>query len=137
MARKVNASDYGSAAPRLEQDDLEQDAAILTISEFDEAVLEEDNGDKRRAPYLTFEETEDKRLWLNKGAMETLIEQLGDDADKWIGQQIPVEKHTAIYNKKEFPKVRVMLSEEWTQAFKDAGVKRKGAPAVSGGSKKR
>ncbi len=137
MGRKIDPSNYGSTGPRLEQSDLEADAAILVIAEFDEAEVEDDDAEdgKRLAPYLTFEETGDKRLWLNKGQVTSLVEQLGDDADKWVGQQCPVEKHTAIFSKKEYPKVRVMQSEDWAQAFKDAGVKRKTAPAA--GAKKK
>jgi hypothetical protein len=62
--------------------------------------------------------------------IETLIEQLGDDADKWPGQKIPVEKHVAKFGNDKFPKVRVMPSEEWDAGFKAAGVRRK--PATSG-----
>lgn len=138
MARKVDASKFGSAAPKLEPTDLEEDAAILTIAEYDEAEVDDDEaeGGKRTAAYITFEETGDKRIWLNKGMVEALIEQLGDDADKWIGAQCPVEKHDAKFKGKTFPKVRVMLSEDWPQAFKDAGVKRRNAPAASGGKKR-
>jgi hypothetical protein len=136
MGRKVDPSRYGSSAPKLTQEDLEEDAAILTVAEFDEAELEDDEG-KRVAAFVTFEETGERRLWLNKGMLETLVEQLGDDADKWIGQKVPVEKHTAMYNKREYPKVRVMQSEEWEQAFKDAGVKRAGQASARPSATKR
>lgn len=138
MSRKVDASKFGSAAPKLMPEDLEEDAAILTIAEYDEADVDDDEaeGGKRTAAYITFEETGDKRIWLNKGMVETLIEQLGDDADKWIGQKVPVEKHEAKFKGRTYPKVRVMLSEEWDQAFKDAGVKRRPAEKASSGKRR-
>lgn len=137
MGRKVDASKFGSAAPKLTPEDLEEDAAILTLAEYDEAEVddEEAEGGKRTAAYVTFEETGDKRIWLNKGMVETLIEQLGDDADKWIGQKIPVEKHDAKFRGKTFPKVRIIPSDEWDAAFKEAGVKRR--PVAPTGGKKR
>ena len=130
MARKVDTSKFGSSAPKLTPDDLVEDVAILTVEQYDEAEGDdEDNpGQKRVAANLTFKETGDKVLWLNKGMAETLVEQLGDDADKWNGQKVPVEKHIAQYRGKKFPKVRVCLSEEWGNLFKSAGVRRAPRP---------
>jgi hypothetical protein len=128
---KVDPSRFGSAAPKLSPDDIE-DAAILTITAFDEVSVddEEVEGGKRVSANLTFEETGDKVLWLNKGMVETLVEQLGDDSDDWIGSKVPVEAYTATFKGKKFPKVRVMPSEEWTKAFKEAGVRRVAAPVT-------
>ena len=132
---KVDPSRYGSAAPKLTPDDIE-DAAILTVTAFDEVSVEDEEveGGKRTSGNLTFEETGDKVLWLNKGMVETLVEQLGDDSDDWIGQKVPVEAYTATFKGKKFPKVRVMPSEEWSKAFKEAGVRRV-AGSVSGRKK--
>lgn len=126
MANKVSAADYGSSAPKIEPDDLEDDAAILTVTTFETVMVDDEDAKdgKRKSATLKFEETGDKVLWLNKGMMETLIEQLGDDAEKWEGQKVPVEKHIATFGNKKFPKVRVMPSEEWDAAFKAAGVRR-------------
>jgi hypothetical protein len=130
MARKVDTSKFGSSAPKLTPDDLEEDVAILTIDKYDEAEVDDEESDtgKRLSANLTFKETGDKVLWLNKGMAETLVDQLGDDADKWEGQKIPVEKHTAMFKGKKFPKVRVMLAEEWDKTFKAAGVRRSPRP---------
>jgi hypothetical protein len=133
MARKVDPSQFGSSAPKLTQEDLEEDAAILTIEKYEEVKVDDDNAEdgKRQSATLTFRETGDKVLWLNKGQVETLVEQLGDDADAWTGQKIPVEKHTATFGSKKYPKVRVMPTEEWDKAFKEAGVRRS-RPAAAG-----
>lgn len=137
MGRKVDAEGFGSSAPKITPDDLEEDAAILTVTKYDEVMVDDKNakGGKRKSATLMFEETADKVLWLNKGMIETLIEQLGGDADDWIGQKIPVEKHIAKFGNDKFPKVRVMPSEEWDKAFKEAGVRRR-SPATSGGKKR-
>jgi hypothetical protein len=126
MARKVDVNKFGSTAPKLQPEDLEEDAAFLTVASYDEIEVEdeEQEGGVRNSATLRFEETGDKVVWLNKGMIETLVEQLGEDADKWIGQKIPVERHVAKFGNKKFPKVRVMPSEEWDKAFKDAGVRR-------------
>jgi len=136
MSNKVDASKFGSAAPKIMPDDLEEDAAILTITKYESVMVDDKNvtegptPGKRQSATLKFEETGDKVLWLNKGMVETLIEQLGDDADKWVGQKIPVEKHIAKFGNDTFPKVRVVPSEEWDATFKAAGVRR---PKVTGG----
>jgi len=134
MARKVDASKFGSSAPKLMPEDLEEDAAILTISKYEEVMVDDDEaeGGKRQSATLKFEETGDKVIWLNKGMVEALVEQLGDDADKWPGQKIPVERHVATFGNKKFPKVRVMMAEEWDKTFKEAGVRR---PKLAGAKK--
>ena len=130
MARKVDVSKFGSSAPKITQDDLEEDAAILTLAAYEEVSVDDDavEGGKRQSATLRFEETGDKVLWLNKGMVETLVEQLGQDADEWVGQKVPVEKYVAKFNNTKYPKVRVMPSEEWDKAFKEAGVRRSRRP---------
>jgi hypothetical protein len=124
---KVSAEDYGSSTPKITPDDLEGDFTILTVTGFETVDVDDDGveGGKRKSATLTFEETENKVLWLNKGMIEALCTQLGTESDNWTGKQVPVEKYTARYGNKSYPKVRVMPSEEWDKAFKDAGVKRK------------
>jgi len=123
---KVDPTRMGSSVPKITPDDIE-DAAILTIAAYDEAEVDDDEaeGGKRLSANLMFEEIEEKVLWLNKGMVETLVEQLGDESDDWIGQKVPVESYTAKFKGKKFPKVRVMPSEEWDKAFKEAGVRRR------------
>ncbi len=126
MARKVDSSKYGSSAPKLMPDDLEEDVAFLTIAKFEEVMVDDDEaeGGKRQSATLKFKETGDKVVWLNKGMVETLVEQLGDDADQWVGQKIPLERHVASFGSKKYPKVRVVPSEEWDKLFKAAGIRR-------------
>lgn len=133
-SRKVDVSRFGSSAPKLEPDDLEEDFAFLTISEYDEVDVEDEEAKDgvRHSATLRFEETGEKVVWLNKGMAETLVEQLGDDPDKWTGQKIPVERHVAKFGSKKFPKVRVCESSEWDKLFKEAGIRRS---RVSGGKK--
>lgn len=112
---RINADDFGSSTPKITPDDLEQDVAILTVAAFETVDVEDDNaeGGKRKTATLTFEETEDRVLWLNKGMVEALVERLGDDPDKWVGKRVPVEKYNARFRGKTYPKVRVMMAEEW------------------------
>ncbi len=139
MGRKVDTSKFGSSAPKLEPDDLEEDAAILTLDKYEEVLVDDDTvkgGDhpgKRQSATIRFRETGEKVLWLNKGMAETLVEQLGDDADAWAGQKVPVERHVASFGNKKYPKVRVMPSEQWDAAFKEAGVRR--SKATAGGKR--
>lgn len=129
----INPDDFGTSTPKLEPGDLEGDAAMLTIATFEMVEVDDDEaeGGKRNAATLTFEETDDKVLWLNKGMVETLCEQLGNDEEKWAGAIIPVEKYVARFRGKKYPKVRVVPSEEWAKAFKEAGRKYTGPKAAS------
>lgn len=136
---KIDSSRFGSAAPKLTPDDIE-DAAILTIANFEEMDVPDDKSNDpqavRHSANLSFEETGEKVLWLNKGQIETLIEQLGDDTDKWIGMKIPVKATVATFRNQKFPKVVVMASEEWDAAFKEAGVRRTPVKPVAGAKKR-
>lgn len=147
MAPKINLDDYGTSTPKITPEDLEGDFAILVVSGFESVDVDDDEaeGGKRKSATLTFEETEDKVLWLNKGMLESLCTQLGTDPDDWNGKQVPVEKYTAKFRGKSYPKVRVMPAEEWDKAFKEAGIKRKhpaaypvkSAPAPKAGAVKK
>lgn len=129
---KVNAGDFGSSVPKVEPDDLEGDYAMLTIAGFSQGEVEDTEKAEgvRNVATLTFEETGDKVVYLNKGQVETLIEQFGDNTDNWTGKVCPVEKHIAEYRGRQYPKVRVAPSEEWAKLFKDAGVSFKGKRAA-------
>lgn len=131
---KVDTSKFGSSAPKLMPEDLEEDVAFLTIESYEEVMVDDDEAEdgKRHSATLKFKETGDKVVWLNKGMAETLVEQLGDDSDDWKGQRIPVERHVATFGNKKFPKVRVVPGEEWEKLFKEAGIRRKPKAAASG-----
>lgn len=124
---RIDPNAFGSSTPKLVPDDLEGDYAILTVAEFQEVEVDDEDSEtgKRLSATLRFEETDDKVIWLNRGQIESLIAQLGEDTDDWAGKQCPVEKHVAKFGRKEYPKVRVMPAEEWQRAFNGAGTKRK------------
>jgi hypothetical protein len=129
---KVTPGRFGGSLPRLTPEDLEGDAAILTIAAYEEVEVpdNEDPSGRRFSATLSFEETGDKVLWLNKSMVEALVSRLGDESDDWIGQQVPVEKTTVIYKGQEYHKVRVMPAAEWDEAFREAGVRVKGKPTA-------
>lgn len=121
---KVNPDALGGGGPKVTQDDLENDIAVLTVTEYEELTVKdaEADGGKRISAVLRFEETGDKALWLNAQMVRDLIAWYGDDSDDWIGKAVPVEKYTAKFGSKEFPKVRVMLADEWTAVFDEVGI---------------
>lgn len=126
---KRDASDYGTSRPKITQEDFDGDFIVLTSAEVEEITVDDDEQEsgKRKSLVMTFEETGDKVIWLNVGQVTALIERFGDDDEAWKGQKIPVEKHTATFRGKKFDKVRIMASEEWDQAFEEAGINVKGA----------
>ena len=124
---KVDPGKYGTSRPKITQEDLaDGDFILLTIANFDEATIKDEEGTRVTA-YLEFSETGDKVLWLNKTQLTYLIEGLGsDNSDDWKGKQISVEKITAKYNNRSFPKVAVAAPERWDEYFDAAGVGGKG-----------
>lgn len=119
---KIDSNEYGSAAPKLTPEDIDE-AAIATITAVNRIETDDKSTKtgKRKAINLEFQETGDKVLWLNKGMIDTLIEKLGDDTDDWVGKQVPIESFTAVFKGQKFPKVGIMAAEEWDNAFEEAG----------------
>jgi hypothetical protein len=122
---KVREERYGSKRPKLERDDLDGDVGVLTIAGFDEAKFEDDDG-SRVTPFIWFEEMGDKVLFLNKTQVGYIIERLGDESDDWMGQRVPIEKHTATFNGKRHEKLWVSPPEKWDEYL---GLKRGRGPA--------
>lgn len=132
---KRNASDYGSSRPKLTQEDFDGDFIVLTIASVEEVTVDDEDKEegKRKSLVLTFDETGDKSLWLNVSQINALIERFGEDDDDWKGERVPVEKHTAEYMGKKYPKVRIMAAEEWDEALGTRKAKKK-AGAAKGAS---
>ena len=112
---KVNKSQFTSKHPKLEQDDLEKDAAVLTIESADVITVEDDEQEsgERTSIVLSFKETEDKVMWPNPSEIGVLIDKLGDDTDKWVGKQVPVEKVTRKFKGRSYPKIGIVEADEW------------------------
>lgn len=121
---KVNPEEHGSSRPKVTWDDLEEDAAILTIKKAEMVEVDDDDqpSGKRRSLTLQFEETGDKVIWTNKTQVEALVAALGDESDDWLGQPVPVEKITTQYRNQSFKKVAVCPVEAWADLFESAGL---------------
>lgn len=126
--RKINPDDFGKSAPKITQDDLEGDVAILTIAAYEEIELDDPETDsgKRKSATLRFTETGDKVLWLNKNQIESLVERLGDNPDAWSGQRCPVEKVRTQFRGKSYDKVAVVHADEWDEYLKPRTKKPRG-----------
>jgi hypothetical protein len=126
--RKVNLDEFGKSAPKITQDDLEGDVAILTIVAYEEIELDDPETEtgKRKSATLRFEETGDKVLWLNKGQLESLVARLGDNPDAWSGKRCPVEKVRTAFRGKSFDKVSVVHADEWNDYLKPSAGKKRG-----------
>lgn len=99
---RINKGDFSNRRPKLEQEHLTDDVAILTIAEADVLTVEE-----RQAIVLSFEETGDHVLWPNGTEVNILIDFIGDDTDEWIGKRVAVEKVTRTYKGQAFDKVAI------------------------------
>ncbi|MGH3589547.1 MAG: hypothetical protein ACRDRF_00720 [Pseudonocardiaceae bacterium] len=113
---KINRDEYRQNSDQLSGDDIEE-AAILTVKEFANGDRTDKTG---KWALLKFEETTDKILFLTDGALDAMIHHYGDDSDDWTGKSVAVEQ----YKKKDKTMgVRMMPTEQWEEAFKEAGVK--------------
>lgn len=114
---KVDPTKHGSSRPKLSPDDLEEEVAILEITSFEEAEIEDADRPegKRWIAMLYFEETGDKALFLNKTQIQYLIEGLGsDDSEDWIGQPVPVEVKRGRFQNQPYEKVYIVDPLEWS-----------------------
>lgn len=132
MGKITRDEERGSRA-KVEQDDLEAEAAVLTVAAVKKVMLDDPEraSGKRPAWTMVFEELGDKVLWLNDTQIDYLIDRLGDDTDTWVGAKVPVEKHDSPMNGKIYPKVWVCAPESWDELLTEAGVpvpKKKAVP---------
>lgn len=121
MTRTVNPDAYGTARPKVEPDDLEADVAVLTIVEFEEVEVDDPSTEsgKRMSGFLTFQETGEKVVWLNKTAITALVEYYGNDPDKWEGEPCPVERTKGTAFGKPYFKVNVVSKDAWHEWIDD------------------
>ena len=119
---KVREEQLGNSKPKLSVEDLGGgDFVCLQVASYEEVSVDGDEG-KRLVPVLTFQETGDKTLWLNKTQVGYLVTRLGDESDDWMGQYVPVEQVTKDFGGKRFAKLWIMAPEEWDEALVEFGV---------------
>ena len=136
---KVSGEQFGKSRAKITPEDLEGDVAILTIASYEQMELDdaEAEGGKRTSAVLTFQETGDKVIWLNKTQVDALIARLGDESDDWAGQKVPVEKVVATFGKNKYPKVVVVGDpDEWDAYLNNGGRKKKAKAVAKVGKKK-
>lgn len=118
---RIQQEKYGNSKPKIEQDDLEGgDAAVFTVAAIEEQKVKDDDGERLSLILIT-EELGDKVLWLNVTQIRYLVERLGEESDRWIGQKVPLVKTTTHYAGKAFKKVWVAAPEEWDAILEEAG----------------
>lgn len=138
---KVDPNAHGKGRPKLVPDDLEGTDAILTIAQYEELEVDDSESEsgKRLAGFLTFVETGDHVLWLNKTAITALCEYYGDESDDWKGKDCPVEEHKGEMRGKAYHKVRVPAVDLWESDFnlKKPGSRKAAAPRRKVAKKKK
>lgn len=130
--RRITKDQFSGSRSKVEQSDLEEEAAILTVAAVDEITVDDPEraSGKRTSLVLVFEELGDKVLWLNQTQVGYLIDRLGDDTDTWVGEKVPVEKHDSNMRGKSHKKVWVCAPETWDDLLEEAGFARKKKAAV-------
>jgi hypothetical protein len=112
---KITREEFGAGRPKLSPEDLDRPSMVLVIAAAEPIHVEDDDAPdgKRKVLVLRFEETGEKAMYLNKGMIDALLGQFGPETDDWIGQRVPVQRHTAVFRGAHYPKVRIPPLEEW------------------------
>lgn len=112
---KVNQDDYGTARPKVLPEDFEGTYTVLMIASYEEGEVDDPEAasGKRHTGMVSFEETGDKVIYLNKTAVTALCHFYGDESDDWLGQPVPVEEIKGTFGKVPYHKVRIMPQEKW------------------------
>jgi len=114
---RVNLDDFGSKEPKIEPDDLEGDAAILTVARVERTEFEQD-GTAKKAVKLYFEETGDKVMFLtSKTDVGAVVQNLGESVSKWPGKRVPVEVVIRKFRGNDHHKVVPIPADDWEEAL--------------------
>jgi len=117
----VRQDTYGRGSrPAWKWDDLGKAThAVVTIREVDpEAKIPDDEQEEghRLVLTMTFEEDEgEKTLYTNYRQVGYLIERLGENEKKWVGQRVVIKKLRQSFGKQEYKKVSIAPPEEWDE----------------------
>jgi hypothetical protein len=109
----------GASRPALKPESIgypKASAAVLTIADVDPDVeIPEENGGTRKVLTVTFKEFPDLVYYTNKTSREALIEKLGLNERKWIGERVPLVVVTTNNprTKKAQPSLWVADAAEW------------------------
>lgn len=116
----INRDSYpGASRPALKPDTIgypKTNAAVLTIADVDpEVEIPEENGGTRKVLTVIFKEYPDLTFYTNKTSREALIDKLGLNEKKWIGERVPLVVVTTNNprTKKPQPSLWVADPEEW------------------------
>lgn len=118
---QVNQDDYGTARPKVLPEDFEGTYTVLMIASYEEGEVDdpEARSGKRHTGMVTFEETGDKVIYLNKTAVTALCHFYGDESDDWLGQPCPIEEIRGTFEQggvsTEYHKVRIMPQDKWAE----------------------
>lgn len=122
---KVRSDKYKNARPKLEVSDLEDgDFLVLTVAAFGEQQFTDwGSGNRTKiTPFLEFEETGEKVLWLTPVQVDYLVEVYGDDTDDWLGQPVCVERHAYTFQGQAGENLWVAAPERWPEMLRAAKV---------------
>lgn len=112
---RITPREFGAARPKLVPEDLTSTPCLLTVESVERVEVPDEQAITGTRPALTvtFTEHPERPLWLNVSQIETLVQRLGDNDERWVGATVPVEAHVAEYRGQRFPKVRVVPEDRW------------------------
>lgn len=133
---KINLNDYGSTRPKLDLSRITGQDAVLTIASVEQVNVEDKSKPNGVRPsiVLTFREFPDSKegandapaWWPNKTMLATIVENLGDNTDKWIDEPMPVTKGKVRNPQTGKIQDTIFAIEEWEEGLKAASRAAKG-----------
>lgn len=119
---KLDPNAYGGSEDKLTPDDIDGDTVILVVTEATEVDFDPGMGLK-----IYGEDNPDHPFIVSsKKDVRILIAKLGDDPEKWVGEQIPIESAIRTYKGKEFNKLVVVPEADWDEVL---GIPKQRTPA--------
>ncbi len=117
---KVDTGEGYVREPKWTPEDLEEEAAVLTVAKYEQFKKKDGPGMVRK---LVFQDDPEKVHFLNLTQTKYLVEVYGDDTDQWLGKPVPiVVNHGADLQGKRVTNLWVAAPESWNEIFRAAGI---------------
>ena len=122
----------GASRPALKPESIgypKSNAAVLTIADVDpEVEIPEENGGTRKVLTVIFKEFPDLTFYTNKTSREALIEKLGLNEKKWVGERVPLVVVTTNNPRTKKAQASLWVADpaEWDGHLTRGGSRRRG-----------
>lgn len=120
---KINQQDFSKRRPKLTVDDLVGGDGMALVMAGVEEINVDDEAGKRKSLVLTFEESGEKVYYPNATSLGYILAAYGDESDDWVGQALPLLRHTGTFRGERYENLQVPPLDQWDHLVKGSGLK--------------